>query len=69
LKVWRACAADLGAWCSNLTAPYLIIVIHGPLLTFKAISNAVAQYVTADLDVFPQHYWGAIIGNSELTMV
>jgi hypothetical protein len=41
----------------------------GPLLPFKAISNAAAQYVTADLDVFPQHYWGAIIGNSELTMV
>jgi hypothetical protein len=22
------------AWCSNLTAPYLIIVTHGPLRTF-----------------------------------
>jgi hypothetical protein len=35
------------AWCSKLTAPYLIIVNNGPNRTLAAISNAAAQPVIA----------------------
>jgi hypothetical protein len=37
---------------------------NGPLLPFTTISNAAAQYVIADFDALPHHYWGATIGNS-----
>jgi hypothetical protein len=38
-KVWFPPFMSKCAWCSNLTAPYLIIVTHGPLLPLATSSK------------------------------
>jgi hypothetical protein len=48
----------LGAWCSNLTAAYLIIVIHGPLPPLATTSKCCSAARHCGHSCSLQHFVG-----------